>query len=272
MKTTFRQNDFYPQSRRSKKLKFLLPGVFFLIIAIFIFRNTDIESPINGLVMKSVRPLLALRNGVFNFAVQSRAYFDGQALLLGKIKKLEAEGEALKAKLLDYDLVTGQNEELKSLFSRNMPDRKYILAGVLSSPPQAPYDMLILDGGREDGVTYGVGVTAYGTILLGYVEEVYESTSKVKLISFPGLETKVFFESSDIAGIALGKGGGNFLMELPSSLPVKTGDIVATPGISPLTVGIVEKVEIDLANPFQKIFFRFPVNIQNLQYVMILRS
>ena len=154
-------------------------------------------------------------------------------------------------------------------------DKTYILASIISRPPQSPYDILIIDAGYDNEIRAGMLVTAYGNVLLGYIAEVFPSTSKVKLISFSGEETNVLIESAGtgtstvISAIAVGRGGENLEIKLPSSIAINFGDQVKTMRTFSFIVGTIEKVEISLSDPFQKLLFRLPVNIQELKYVMI---
>lgn len=156
------------------------------------------------------------------------------------------------------------------------------LVPIISRPPQSPYDILIIGAGSKNGIATGMMVMAQDNVLLGHVAEVFPLTSKIKLISFSGEETNVMIESqttydvgsttdivSHISAIAIGRGGENLEIKLPSAIEIKSGDKVMTMGTFPLAVGVVEKVEIDLSDPFQKILFRLPINIQELKYVMI---
>ncbi len=146
---------------------------------------------------------------------------------------------------------------------------------IISRPPQSPYDILIIDAGSDNEVKAGMLVTAYGNVLLGYVAEVFPTISKVKLISFSNEETNVLIESAGIgtstavSAIAIGRGGENLEIKLPSSIAINSGDQVKTMGAFPFIAGTIEKVEINLSDPFQKLLFRLPVNIQELKYVMI---
>ena len=146
-------------------------------------------------------------------------------------------------------------------------------AGVLSRPPLSPYDVLIIDLGSTGGVKAGMTVLASSNILLGYVTDVFPKTSKVKLISFPGEETSVVIEASStmekISALAVGRGNGEMEIRIPSAIEIHSGDQIITPGSSPLNLGAVEKTEINLSDPFQKIYFRLPINLQELQEVIV---
>lgn len=179
---------------------------------------------------------------------------------------LKTEIEELKAKLLSYQALQKENGAIGN-------NKQYIFASIVSRPPQAPYDILLIDAGAEHGIKTGMAVTAFGDILLGSVAEVFPKISKVKLISFPEEEINVLIEPTyDVGGIsaiAIGRGGENLEIKLPSSIEIKSGDQIMTMGTFPLSVGVVEKVEINLSDPFQKILFRLPLNLQYLKYVML---
>ncbi|MCX6731448.1 MAG: rod shape-determining protein MreC [Candidatus Parcubacteria bacterium] len=179
----------------------------------------------------------------------------------------------LESKILMLESLEKENQELKAMFSHLEEAKKYILGAVISRPPQSPYDVLIIDAGSDNGVKEGMTATAFSNILLGYATDVFSKTSKIKLISFPGEETSALIESvstgAKISALATGRGGGEMEIKLPSSLEIHSGDRITTPGTYPLMLGIVERAEINLSDPFQKIFFCLPVNIQELNYVMI---
>ncbi len=230
---------------RNKKTILLI--VFLLII--FVFKDSVTSS-----VFYVSRPFLRAWNSIMDS-------FGGKSPETSLIPELEA-------KILICEAIEKQNEELKTLLSR-AGEEKYAVASVLSRPPQSPYDVLIIDAGSEQGIENGMQVTAYGDILLGYVSEVFAKTSKVKLISFSREETNVYIADSNISAIAVGMGGENLEITLPRSIEIKSGDRITTLGMNPLAIGIAERVEIDPADPFQKILFRLPVNIQEMKYVMI---
>ena len=199
---------------------------------------------------------------------------------------LVQENLKLKSELSLCGALRRQNEELKAALSRKAAAKKYIIASVLSRPPQSPYDIFVVDAGFEEGVKKGANVTAFGSVLVGRVFDVSKHTSRIKLISFPGEETNILIENKalsagaatsapissaveSIPGIARGRGGGSFEVLLPREIEVNSGDMAVAPGMEPLVVGKIGKVQTEAANPFQKIFLSFPLNIYHLEYVLI---
>jgi len=213
--------------------------------------------------------LLAVFNGsVRNFFVGAgtavfRPFLNFGGLIINWANKGNTE-----TKPLDCEILKKENEELKTALSR--PDKNdFIFAYVESRPPQSPYDILFVDMGSENGVKNGMQVIAYNDILIGYIAETSNNSSKIKLTSFPGEETNAVLFSSNNQVIAVGKGGGNFEIKIPKSIEVNTGEKVVTIGANPMLLGMIEKIEINPSDPFQKLYFRFPFNLQELKYVAI---
>lgn len=186
-----------------------------------------------------------------------------------KENDLKNKNAELEAKLLSLSQLEKENNDLKSLLSRVKNPQNYILANIISRPPQSPYDILIVDAGENQGVKKDSLVTAFSEILLGRVVEVYPDFSKVKLISFPQEQTAVNLLNSNISANAIGYGGENLYIELPDSIEVSPNDTIVTQGLYPLAIGVIEKTEINTSQSLKKFFFRLPVNLQELKYVLI---
>ncbi|TSD02498.1 MAG: rod shape-determining protein MreC [Parcubacteria group bacterium Athens0714_24] len=242
MKTISLQN-------KSRKGTIILIIIAVLVFAFFIFNNSarQIVS----------RPFISLGKSLFNIRNS-----------IGQ-NELENQNVELQAKILSLSPLEKENEDLKSLLSRIKNPASYILGSIISRPPQSPYDILIIDAGSEQGVKSGAKVTAYSEILLGYVAEVYPASSKVKLISFPGEQTNINILNAGISATATGRGGENLEIQIPDSLDANTGDFVLTQGTYPLSLGTIERIEVNTNEAFKKLFFRLPINLNELKYVVI---
>jgi len=86
-------------------------------------------------------------------------------------------------------------------------------------------------------------------------------------VSYPGEETNLIMENGKISAIGLGLGGGNIEVKIPSSVKINSGDKINTEGTSHYLLGTADKIEADALNPFQKIIFRMPVNLNELQKI-----
>ena len=257
----------FPQNRNLRKTR----KTWIFIFAVFILLGAT-NGDIRNFVVKTI---VGATNPVFKFSRFAAEKKDGFFFLFRNKQSLEEELNYLKEKNIELEnkailleSAGKENEELKIMLSR--PDKKsYILSSIISRPPQSPYDIIIIDAGLDSGVKQGMKAVAYGSILLGHVAEALSSTSKIKLVSYPGEETNLFIENAKISAIGLGLGGGNIEVKISSSVKINSGDKINTEGTSHYLLGTADKIEADALNPFQKIIFRMPVNLNELQKIGI---
>ncbi len=161
-----------------------------------------------------------------------------------------------------------ENEELKSLLGRASSTPK-TLAAILKRPPLVPHDEFIVDIGRDGGIVLGQKVYAPGDVLIGHVVDVMGHTSKVKLLSSPGERYEVLVGEARTPTTAHGRGGGQYLAEVPSDIVVKDGDIIISPALGDAVFGLVTAVVSDPTQPFETILFAPPINIYDLRWILI---
>ena len=255
----------YPQNRGGRKAKKTW---------IFIFAVFALLGATNGEVRSfAVKTIVGATTPFFKFSRFAVEKKDGFFFLFRNKQSLEEELNYLKEKNIELEneavlleSAKKENEELKVLLSR--PDKKnYILGSVISRPPQSPYDIIVIDAGSDNGVKKGMRAVAYASVLIGHVAEVFPAASKIKLVSYSGEETNLFIENAKISAIGLGLGGGNIEVKIPSSVKINSGDKINTEGTSHYLLGTADKIEADALNPFQKIIFRMPVNLNELQKI-----
>jgi hypothetical protein len=106
-------------------------------------------------------------------------------------------------------------------------------------------------------------------LAVGYIERVDGYSSVVRLYSTPDEKLNVLVTTKDIPAIAIGRGGGNFAIELPRDLEVSVGSPITIPGAEHVVLGVVEYVELDQTNSLQTILFRQPINIYTQKWILI---
>jgi len=181
-----------------------------------------------------------------------------------ELKKKLMESEFQKA---DIEILTIENKQLRNLLDRQeMP--KTLPAFILVRPPQTLYDVLIIDIGKNKGLKSGERVL-FRNILLGEIIEVFEKTASVKLLSSGGFETEAYIERINLPVKIIGKGSGNFESKLPKDAEVEIGDFLIIPGDRGKLLGQVEEIERNPASSFIKIFFRLPLNLQEIRWVSV---
>ena len=243
---------------------------------IFIFAVFALLGATNGEARSfAVKTIVIATSPIFKFSRFAAEKKDNIFFLFKNKQSLDEELNYLKERnieleneIISLESAKKENEELKILLSR--PDKKsYILGSIVSRPPQSPYDTIITDAGSDNGVKQGMRAIAYGSVLIGHVVEVFPVASKIKLVSYPGEETNLIMENAKISAIGLGLGGGNIEVKIPSSVKINSGDKINTEGTSHYLLGTADKIEADALNPFQKIIFRMPVNLNELQKIGI---
>ncbi len=165
----------------------------------------------------------------------------------------------LEAKVLDYYLLTDENTLLRE--NLNLASHDFALAAILLMPPKTPYDSLFIDRGKESGVFAGAQVLLRDRVALGYVEEVYQGLSKVRMFSSSGIKTSAILQRDGTAVELEGRGGGNFFLEAPLDFDVREGDIFFIPGSKRIVVAVADKVAREKTSSFIKILLRAPLPI-----------
>ncbi len=154
------------------------------------------------------------------------------------------------------------------MLGRKSPESKLILGVVLVKPNRSPYDTLVLDVGESSGIKIGQKVFADG-VSIGEVYETSEASSKMKLYSTPGEKTDVVIAGSDVYMQAVGRGGGNFEITVPSGITVPQGVEVYIPGLVPTVLGIADAPISQSNDPFQKVLVRSTINFNQLKWVEV---
>lgn len=265
-------NRFLQQRKRKNKLTtapFVTVVIFFVLVfasILFFFPNT-----LTGSVHIVMQPLWTFKNTIVDVTVNTFNLIQSKQKLILENKNLENQLKEMHFRVRASDFLYEENQALKDLLGRHVEENT-ILASVLTRPNVSVYDTFVVDAGRSLGVEKGNYVIVPGGIVIGLVSEVFKTTAIVKPFSTPGEEISVVMGSQRITTIATGRGGGNFVAELPRDIGVEEGDNIIMPGISPKLFGVVEKIIADTTQPFQTILFKNPVNIAELKWVQILRS
>ena len=238
----------------------LLALLVVLLLSLYIWR-----APATSLFWRVLQPLLGSRAALTNTLAQGTAEFRSQRSLWEENQRLKAALASTSIALADRDALAQENTLLKSQFGRDVA-HKGLLAGVLLRPPGVPYDTLLIDAGHRHGIVAGDHVYAGGNVLMGYVSEVYETTSRVTLISAPGLSYQAFIHNTLPISLE-GQGAGSMRGSVPIGSSVAVGDTISIPGIALKYVGEVSHVEVKEGTTFQTVYMRLPVNIFELKFV-----
>lgn len=234
--------------------------IIIVLAALFLFSST-----IKGIVHWTSGPILKAREVViypFESVINQLKF---KQFLIDENEGLKKENRRLEIENLTVESLKEENQSLKEIVNYVENTEDYITTKVLNRPPFSPYDTFIIDKG--DAEIYGGDEVYYLGTLIGRITEEYVDTAVVKLNSSPNASN--FVVVSDQSFEAIGIGGGGFVMQLPKDFSISKGDVIFT---NQKPVGKVDSIETDETGAFQKIYFRYPFNINNIDFVEILRS
>lgn len=260
----------------------ILGGIALALVGVMIYAattggiSTFIASAAGVLVTPLQTAITAASDAVTDF-------FTGDGDLQAQIDALTEENRELRQKVADYDEMKLQNDWYSQILSlhEDHPDYTFADGKVISMDPSDPFCSFSINAGSAVGVSAGDPVvTADG--LVGIVEEVGLTYSKVRTVLHPDLKASASISRTDESGytggsLTLAEEGLLRINYLERSSSVVSGDFVVTSGLggvfpSGLLIGRVTAVSPDsdgmtlygLVQPF--------VDIPNLKRVMVITS
>jgi len=235
-------------------------------------------------------PLRSVTNAIF-LPFQKVFYsvsmgIEGTGEFLGSIGQLKSENEKLLAEnqeLLAKNAMLGdmksENETLREQLSL-LPRDKYDLmaATVVSQDPNGMGNWLEIDKGSKDGVVSGMSVIVSKGILIGRIQEVGISTSKIMLLTNSKSTVNIMTAQNNTRGVAKGEYGLGIIFDMILQTDaIAIEDDVVTSGIGGevprgLYVGSVRDVHASDDHLFQQAVIAFPLSVSKLQTVFIIKD
>lgn len=250
------------QEKTNNKLKIILAGGGLILLYTF---GSFIYQPLASPVLSVTRPFLSANTTFGKFLTNTTNF-------LHSTRQLTQENTELKAKLRRTErLLFVANTKLKNLppsITLNSQAKNSITARVLAKPRFLPDDILLLAlfSGRETKL--GQLVFWGENIILGEIVQTTSREAKARLYSSGGVKKNVLIEG-EIPAVLEGRGGGNFVIQLPRGLEILVGSRVYLVDDPRLVLAIVGRVVKTPAKPFQTIYAKVPININTLDWVII---
>ena len=243
-----------------------------VIIAIIIIVRIFSPSAFTNSAQFVSMPFWKAKNSSVEGVVNSSQLLRSKRSLIFENDNLKAQIKSIEFELFELGLLRQENESLKELLGRETFDTSSaILGAVLARPNVSPYDTFVIDIGSSSGIKKGNDVFVKGDIFIGRISEVFSNTSTVTLFSSPGQITQITIGLQNISANAEGRGGGNFIVELPRGIDVEKGDIVTMPNIDTKLFAVVEEIEANPSDPFITILFKNPVNMNDVKWVQVIK-
>ena len=202
---------------------------------------------------------------VFSNSGNNTAGILGAILNSGNLKNengsLKIENQKLLAQMSSLQDISSQDQAVKDILNCSQQDGfKLLLSNITGFDPSQ--DFLLIDKGKDDGISENMALISQEKVLFGKIFRVYKNYSQVMLISNKNSVLDVKIQKNDatlppVYGAVKGKGGLSVYLDLvPTDLEINSQDVLITSaleGIFPkdLLVGkIIGKTKNDL-KPFQ---------------------
>lgn len=238
--------------------------VTFGLIALFLILGLLQISFVNSFVGTIFSPVLSVKSGILPFSNISN-FFSSRGELSKKVLDLEEEVRKLKIENLKVQILENENKELRFIHESS-ENKNSIFGKVLLRPPYSPYDTITIDIGGE---VVNVGSKIYyGDILIGSIAEVTPRYSVANLVSSPDNNMPVRIRG-EIDAVAVGRGGGRMIIEIPKDAEVSEGDVITDSSSGISIVGIVSTIDFNEADSFKTVYTAFPVSLGQMPFVEI---
>jgi cell shape-determining protein MreC len=238
----------------------------FLSLSAFLFPNT-----LRNIIYSVAKPIWTAGDFVTNSFKSVGGYFVSKNNLSKQNLSLQDQVSSLELKVIDYDTLQKQNEELKNLLGRTGAPNG-ILSRVLSKPPSSPYDTLIIDVGESNGISKGDKVYLSANIIVGLVTNVTPHTSLVTLFSSSGQKTESVLLRTGTTYEISGEGGANFHIEVPKDADIIWGDVFEYPSLTSSVMGSVYYIDSNSQSSFKTVYIRIPGNVFQSKWVFVERQ
>lgn len=247
--------------RLTLALGVIVVGAFFIMVVPVVFRATV------GVVwypFDLIRVWMAESGNSFPQYIRARSTLIAE-LEAYKIANSTERGDESTIKKLQIE-----NDSFRTQLGA-VPEER-LLARVIARPNQLPYDMLMLDRGRDHGVTENSPVFLGKDQVIGFVSVVHDKTSLVTLLTTPGFVASAYVFGPNIYTETEGMGGGILRVRVPQGILLSPHDLVMMPALDSGVYGEIAYVEAAPSQPEQYGYVRTAVPLQGLYYVTVARE
>lgn len=261
-----------PSNKKKKFEKIIYIFSFVIIIfLIFPFIISTLDIPKNILVQISTPIWNSERNIILSIK-DSSSFIKNKSYLIEENNILKSRLTDILSLKLENRFLKQENIQLKQELGRSAEKDNSILATILVRPNKTVYDTLIVDVGKDDGISIGDTVISEWSTLLGEVIDTFPKSSKILLYSSSDIITNVTIGEENINAEAIGMGGSNYEINIPRDIYIATSSIIIVPNRKGLILGVVDEIKKRPQDTIQKLLFKTPINIQQLKWVTIIKK
>ena len=252
---------------KKRKQQWYLTGILFIAVVFFTPALTYVFDIIEQPLARAWEQSNANMDRLSN--IFQRSYAAGEIAqenqeLKNRIAVLEVD--VLRTQYLESVLESYQAIEDAVLVNETVTQGQVLVHG---TPGKA--DTLLINRGSRDGVSFGDTVITAGNLLIGSVSEVFDTTSRVDLLSKSEQETMAVLFPHQESLKLLGH-GKSYRAELPRESLVEVGDTVYSQAEPGRLIAVVREIIFDPRDPFKQVYLSAPVDISNIQTVGVIKK
>jgi rod shape-determining protein MreC len=267
---------------RKRMLVVIVVGI--VVVCGALIKDGSAKFPVlNNVVLTVMRPFNFVTNSVAHGLGGVANFFSFSKDVKAENEELKKENESLRKDNADLIGVKAENTRLTQLlnFKNAHPSLKLMAAKVISRDLGDFKDTILIDKGSNDGLKDNMSVIT-GSGLVGIIDGVYGSMSKVLLINSP--KTRIggmnLRGDSRVAGIVNGVAGSDLILEMRNmarNADLLPGDTIVTSGYSGyhpagLIIGNIEEVQMDPGGLTKIVTIAPAVNFSHLEEVMVVTN
>lgn len=272
--------DFFKSKKFKILLALLIVAFAFTLRAAYTDGAANLTGNIVGIISEPFQKISA------DISVKVRDFFD----VFIRAKDISNENEQLKEKidelnkkLVDYDKIKRENENLKEFLDIKElnSEFEFEMAEVIGKDPNNKFHSFTINKGSLNGIELrDTVITSKG--LVGVVSEVGKTYSKVMTILDASLEVGSYISSTRDVGVVTGRireaeNGCTIMTLLPKKIEAQKGDIVLTSGITGgfphgIIIGEIEEIRDETHGLSKYAVIKPASEIENVKDVLVIKS
>lgn len=193
--------------------------------------------------------------------------------------RLRLQVKQLQAERADLLLTARENQDLRKLLAlKQALPYTTVAASVVSRDPTGLSGSVIIDRGRDIGLSPGDAVIDAGGALLGVVDKVYADTSVFTLLTDGSVKIDARVPDKPALGVVSGSHGLGLSLDLISQeVELASGDAVVTSGLTGkfpagLLIGTVDKQGGNGSALFQKLGVTPAADFKHFDFVLVITA
>lgn len=215
--------------------------LFIAIVLTVIFMREGVRHTMLSVFLFIQKPFAASAEYIMQAQSSIRTHIQSKEALQKENERLLQETERLSIEI-------SRDEDFKKdyallLETIGQPPDAGIIARVIMTPKSQSFGTMTVNKGTEDGIVINMKAILQNEILIGFVEEVFAHSSRIRLLSSFNTETQLKIGESQSTVLAVGKGNGMLSILLPRDFPVRAGERLIFADTRPLLAGFIDTVK-----------------------------